>query len=131
MSESYRYFDIAPASPAGGYRLDEALSIVRTVFEQVHEDPGAAVEDANRRHRALSKIGAPANVVALYASPRVTRIRASDSASEGYFIEFDLWDKQGIIAHPKPDANRFDVCERLARKLADALGYRLAVEEYD
>lgn len=131
MSESYRYFDLAPTSPMGSYLLDDALSIVRPLFEQVGEDEAAAVEDAKRRHRALSKIGAPAEVVALYADPRVTRIRASDSTSEGYYIEFDLWDKQGILAYPKPDENRLDICERLARKLADALGYRLTVEEYD
>src|SRR4051812_3223415 len=123
MGESYRYFDLDAGSPSGGRPLDEALSIVRSLFDEVHEDADAAVEDAKRRHRALANLGAPPEHVALYSDPQVVRIRAADSESAGYYIDFDLWDKQGIIVHPKPDESRFDICEDLARKLANALGY--------
>ena len=131
MGESYHYFSLDHASLTGGLPLTEALSVIRRVFEQVREDQNAAVEDAKRRHRALSNLGAPASVVALYADPRVTRIRAADSDSHGYYIEFDLWDKQGIMVYPKPDEARLDICDRLARKLAAALSYRFAVEKCD
>ena len=104
---------------------------MRSSFDNVHEDADAPVEDAKRRHRALANVGAPPEVLALYADPKVVRIRAADADSAGYSIEFDLWDKQGVMAYPKPDESRFDVCERLAQKLADVLGYRLAVEESD
>lgn len=130
-SESYRYFDLDAGGPLDGRSLDEALSIVRSLFDDVREDADAAVADAQRRHRALSNLGAPAEVVALYADPKVVRIRAADADSAGYSIEFDLWDKQGVMAYPKPDEGRFDICQRLAQKLADALGYNLAVDEYD
>src|SRR5689334_13553455 len=125
MGESYRYFDLDAGTLLGGRPLDEALSIVRALFDQVNEDADAAVEDAKRRHRALAKYGAPAELVALYAEPKVVRIRVADSNSAGYHIQFDLWDKQGILAYPKPDEARMDVCEQLARKLADAFGYTL------
>lgn len=131
MVESYRYFDLNPGTSFGGRPLDEALAIVQSLFDEVREDKNAAVEDAKRRHRALAKYGAPAELVALYADPQVVRIRAADADSAGHFIQFDLWDKQGIIAHPKPDEARMDVCERLARKLADGLGYALSIETYD
>ncbi len=131
MGESYRYFDLDPGSPLSGRPLEEALSIVRSLFDDVREDADAAVADAKRRHRALSNLGAPPELVAMYADPKVVRIRAFDAVSGGYSIEFDLWDKQGVLAYPKPDENCFAICERLAQKLADALGYSLAVEEYD
>jgi hypothetical protein len=35
------------------------------------------------------------------------------------------------MAYPKPDEGRFDLCQRLAQKLVDALEYSLSVEEYD
>jgi hypothetical protein len=131
MGESYRYFDLDPGSPLGGRPLDEALAIVRSTFDHVHEDADAAVADATRRHRALANLGAPPEILALYADPNVVRIRASDNDSAECSIEFDLWDGQGVMAYPKPDETCFEACERLAQKLADALGYSLSVEECD
>ena len=131
MGESYRYFHLDAGSRLGGRPLEEAIAIVRSSFGDVREDADAAVADANRRHRALAKLGAPAEMVALYADPKVVRIRVADADSDGYFIEFDLWDRQGVMAYPRPDERRFDLCQRLAQKLSDALGYGLSIEEYD
>ena len=100
-------------------------------FEHVEENEQEAIDDAKKRHHALLACKAPREVLALYENPCVTRVRVNTAESEGYCIEFDLWDKQGIMVYPRPDENRLEFCEALARKLAVALNYELTVEEYD
>ena len=131
MDIAYHYFALDPRPSEEALTLAQALPIVRRTFERVEENESEATDNANRRHRVLVACNAPREVLALYENPCVTRVRASTSESEGYFIEFDLWDKQGIMVYPHPDENRLDLCEALSQRLAEALNYTLAVEEYD
>jgi len=50
---------------------------------------------------------------------------------DDYYVEFDLWDRQGVMVYPKPDEESLSECQVLAKRLASVLGYDLSVEVYD
>ncbi|MHA3774193.1 hypothetical protein ACXR0O_21915 [Verrucomicrobiota bacterium sgz303538] len=128
---AYCYFEIAPSVEAATVPFDEALSIIRIAFPEHELDESAAINDAKHRHSCLVALNAPKEITALYENPRVIRIRITDDWCDGAYLEFDLWDKQGILAYPRPDEECLNRCQTLARKLAEVLGYDCSIEEYD
>jgi hypothetical protein len=125
-----RFFDISPGQEAEAHSLERAVELIREAFPHFESDPAAALLDAKRRRTALLAVNAPKEIVAIYENPKVTRVRVTTDWSEGVHLEFDLWDRMGIQAYPKPP-DSFHECEVLAGKLAEVLGYSCSTEEYD
>ena len=132
MSEiAYHYFDLSPSDANEPLSLDDARSAITTAFPAVEMDDHAALDNARRRFEALSKLGAPAELARIYENPKVTRMRLTEDSLGNHFIEFDLWDRQGIIVYPKPDEEKLSACQELAAKVGEVLGYDLKIEVYD
>lgn len=135
---AYHYFDVSPPEGVSALTLESALDIIKSQFSEIEEDEQAAIDNAKARHDALSALSAdprydkvPQEIIDIYADPKVTRIRIPDTSMVGYYVEFDLWDCQGISVYPKPDEDRLAESQVIAQKLADALSYELKVEVYD
>ena len=132
MSEiAYHYFDLSPSDASEPLSLVDARSAITTVSPAVEMDDHAALDNARRRFEALSKLGAAEELRRIYENPKVTRMRLTEDSLGNHFIEFDLWDRQGIMVYPKPDEEKLSDCQELAAKVAAVLGYERNVEVYD
>jgi len=128
---AYHYFDVSPPEGMSALSLESALEIIESAFDEFEQDDQAALDNAKLRHDSLAALNAPQQIIDLYVNPNVTRIRIPDAGMPGYYIEFDLWDGQGISVYPKPDEERLGESQAIAQTLADALSYNLKVEVYD
>ena len=133
MTTNYHYFELSPPDndDASVLAFDDALAAILNHFDNAAIDDDSATENARKRHNALQKLVAPQEMTDLYKNPKVTRVRITNPNLDGHYIEFDLWDRQGVMVYAKPDESKLADCEMLARELATVLGYDLAVEEYD
>ena len=127
----YHYFHISPKDDADALPLEEALKSIRIAFPDHETDEAAALKDAKHRHECLVALKAPKEIIAVYENPRIVRVRITEGWCIGAYLEFDLWEKKGFYAYPKPDDDFLAPCESLATKVAELLGYEVALEEYD
>ena len=127
---SYPYFDLGPKNNEAALDLESALSAIVAAFPQAEIDELTAAEEAKKRAAALAEAGAPPDLVAMYEEPRVVRVRVTGIGFKGAHLQFDLWDCQGIIAHPDPPEETA-TCEELAKRMASVLGYTFSIAEYD
>jgi len=126
---TYYYYDMAPPEGVNCLSLDEVLTRVADAFPRHEFSPEEAREDAARRLAALEKLGAPEPILESYREGNPVRCRIADPDAEEY-LEFDVWEGQGMLVHPHPKDVR-DSCAELAKRLANVLGYNLTLEEYD
>ncbi len=126
----HQFYEVNPEQEGRAHSLDRAVEMITSAFPEVEFDPAAALIDADKRRASLVALGAPEKIVAAYENPRVTRIRLTEDWCDGAYVEFDLWDGQGILVYPKPEEASQE-CEVLAKKLAMVLGYTCSTEEYD
>jgi hypothetical protein len=96
VSPPYHYFDVGPTHADQALFLEDALERIRMAFPQRELDEDAALEHAKRRHECLLALNSPKELLDLYTNPHVIRAFVTEDWCASYFIEFDLWDKQGI-----------------------------------
>ena len=130
---TYFFYEIAPPEGDECLSIEEVLARVAEAFPRHEFSPEEAREEAARRLSALEQLDrevAPESILKIYREGKPVRCRIAEPDSQEY-LEFDVWEDQGMNAYPHPRNDLPDFCVELANRLATVLGYNVTQQEYD